>query len=87
MMDSLDKVEELARLAREDAPVAGEVRDAVLARLRETAAPRFSDAPLLLFTAAYAAAAVAMLAVAAGISGAATDPLAPLFALAQTLTL
>lgn len=81
-------VDALAQRARLERPATGDVREAVLARLREDAAPRVATMPMVLFTAVYAAAAVALVAVALNVTQTAeTDPLAPLFALAQTLTL
>ncbi|HOD48932.1 MAG TPA: hypothetical protein PLJ71_08910 [Candidatus Hydrogenedentes bacterium] len=80
-------VEEIARRARQEHPAQGDVREAVLKRIRTTAPPRFSDAPLLVFTAVYVTASVIMCTVAINLATEAADPLAPLFALAQTLTL
>lgn len=83
----LESLDELARRAREEQTEAGDVRDAVLNRLRTEPAPPYRDAPLLVFTAAYAAASITMCAVAVRLSLGSTDPLEPLFALAQTFTL
>ncbi len=83
----LEQLDELARRAREEHPETGDVRDVVLTRLRTEPSALYRDAPLLVFTAAYAVASIAVCAVALRLSFGAADPLEPLFALAQTLSL